>query len=216
MITVITLIFLGISESLKRELSNEANLRPDEFELRNLLNDVPRWLLNAKSTNTVKKYSSYFKKFQNFMITINKCCLPSRSIDVVFFCTKLLNDKTSHHVITSCIYAIKYMHNLHNYVDPTENCHVKNLIECSKRVNRKPVCKKDVVSPDIIKDLFTKYSASEDVTVLRDLSMIIVSYSGFLRYDEMSSIRCQDISFHDDYVNVHLVKSKTDQYRDGG
>ena len=126
--------------------------------------------------------------------------LPSRSIDVVLFCTKLLNDKISHNVITSCVYAIKYMHNLHNFTDPTDHCHVKNLIECSKRTNCKPVSKKDIVTPD----MFNKYSDSSDVTIVRDLSMIIVSYAGFLRYDEMSNIRCQDVTFHADYVQIHL------------
>ena len=67
----------------------------------------------------------------------------------------------------------------------------------------------------MIKDMFNKYSDSSDVSIVRDLSMIIVSCAGFLRYDEMSNIRCQDVTFHADYVQIHINKSKTNQYRDG-
>ncbi|KAK3085977.1 hypothetical protein FSP39_011534 [Pinctada imbricata] len=38
---------------------------------------------------------------------------------------------------------------------------------------------------------------------------------GFLRYDELSSFRCKDVTFHDDFVKIYIAKSKTDQYRNG-
>ena len=76
--------------------------------------------------------------------------------------------------------------------------------------------KKDIVSPELIKALFTKYSTSKDLSVLRDLAMIILSFTGFLRYDELSNIRCHNVSFiENSHVKIRIEKSKTDQYRDG-
>ena len=108
------------------------------------------------------------------------------------------------------------MHGLHGFSDPTDNSHVKNLLQTSKRIGYKPSKKKDVISANMIKTLFDKYRNCNDLSVLRDLTMIVVAFSGFLRYDELSNICCKDICFENDsYVKIVITKSKTDQYRDG-
>jgi integrase len=43
--------------------------------------------------------------------------------------------------------------------------------------------------------------------------MILLSFSGFLRYDEVSSLRFNDVKVHDNHLVLHLKKSKKDQYR---
>lgn len=194
----------------------KAGLEPEEAGLRSLATDMAGWLLLSKSNNTIKKYNTYFKRFSNFAEAHDRSALPASHMFVALFCTYLLNCKKSPHILSSCIYSIKFMHNLYGYSDPTDCSHVKGLLEAAKRVGFcKPTSKKDPVTPDIIKDLFLMYSDSVDIAVLRDLSMIVLAYSGFLRYDELSNIRCNDLTFHDSYVNIHIRKSKTDQFRDG-
>ena len=130
-----------------------------------------------------------------------KSFLSARSIYLAMYCTHLLNINKSDHVISSVIYEITYYHNLHGYADPTDCSIVKFLQDASKRV---------------IKSLFAKYHSSEDLAVIRDLAMIILSFTVFLRYDELSNLRCNDVTFHNDYyLNFHLRKSKTDVIRDG-
>lgn len=90
---------------------------------------------------------------------------------------------------------------------------VKSLLESSKRNIRKPVCKKDVISPE--KSLFKKHGDSKDLSVVRDLAMIIVCFCGFLRYDDVSNIKYKDVTINIDYVRIFISKSKSDQYRDG-
>ena len=45
--------------------------------------------------------------------------------------------------------------------------------------------------------------------------MCLLSFAGFLRYNELSSLRCKDITIHDSHIDIFIYKSKTDQYRDG-
>ena len=45
--------------------------------------------------------------------------------------------------------------------------------------------------------------------------MILLGFSGFLRFDELSSLRCNDISIFESYFILKIRKSKTDQYRFG-
>ena len=45
--------------------------------------------------------------------------------------------------------------------------------------------------------------------------MILLSFCGFLRYDEISSLRCNDVQIFYSYFILKINKSKTDQYRQG-
>ena len=92
---------------------------------------------------------------------------------------------------------------------------MKDLLSSAKRTLAKACTKKDILSSDHIKSLLLKYSSSEDGFVLRDLAMIIVCFAGFLRYDEMSNLRCSEVEFEENFVRLYISKSKTDQFRDG-
>ena len=45
--------------------------------------------------------------------------------------------------------------------------------------------------------------------------MALISFSGFLRFDEVSNLKCNDIVIHEDYISIFIHKSKTDRYRQG-
>ena len=99
--------------------------------------------------------------------------------------------------------------------DRTDNIFVTNLIEASKRISKK-IVKKQPVTLDMIKALCTRYATSNDLILeVRDMCMILLGFSGFLRFDELSSFRCYDISIFDSYFILKIRKSKTDQYQFG-
>ena len=107
------------------------------------------------------------------------------------------------------------MHTINDHVDPTESNIVKNMLECAKRLNSKPVVKKETVSSEHLIELCNMYSTSTDVIDLRDLAMIVICYSGFLRFSEVSELKCNDITFKVDHLVIKIRKSKTDIYRSG-
>ena len=49
----------------------------------------------------------------------------------------------------------------------------------------------------------------------RIMAMSILAFSGFLRFDELAKLRCCDVMFHEDHLELRILSSKTDQYRDG-
>ena len=175
---------------------------------------MPDYLKASKSNNTTKKYELYFKKFKDFMISQGKQYLPAKDFLVSLFVVHLIDTNVSHNVINSYIYSIKWMHKLYGYADPTDNMHVKDLLSTSNRRPGKPCLKKDVIETSYIISLFSKYTACTDPYIVRDLTMIIVCFTGFLRYDELSNI-CNEVIFCDDHVKIRISKSKTDQFRDG-
>ena len=78
-----------------------------------------------------------------------------------------------------------------------------------------PCRKKDPVTSDIIIELCDSLRESQDLCTVRNLCMITLAYSGFLRFNELSNIRCKNLSLQDDYLKLNIPKSKTDQYRHG-
>jgi len=210
------LIFADGVDGLGDVLKFRSGLSDSDVYMMGLLEKMPEYLIASKSSSTTLKYRSYFNKFKVFMSEYKKSYLPASDMNVALFIVHLLNNNCSHSVITSCVYGIKWMHNLFGYKDPTLNVHLKDLLSTSKRrVAIRLNGKKDVISSDCVKDLFIKYRDSTDLFVVRDLVMIVTCFTGFLRYDELSNIRCNEISFHENYVKILISKSKTDQFRDG-
>ena len=100
-------------------------------------------------------------------------------------------------------------------LDPTDNAFVQNLVDSAKRTAKPPVKKKDPVTRYILINLCSMFLHSKDLLIMRDLVMILLSFSGFLRFNELSQLRGNDVIVKDCYLIIKIRKSKTDQYRDG-
>ena len=47
-----------------------------------------------------------------------------------------------------------------------------------------------------------------DLLVVRDLCMTLLSFAGFLRYDEISSLICKDVKLFDDHISLNIYTKK--------
>ena len=45
--------------------------------------------------------------------------------------------------------------------------------------------------------------------------MMLLCFTGFLRYDEAANLKLEDIVFQDSFMKIFIEKSKTDQFREG-
>ena len=158
---------------------------------------------------------SSFNRWSKFITNKGKSAIPANSMHVALYLTYLLNIGCSFHVISSAVYAIKWAHSILGYEDPTEHPFIKNIVEASKRNNKARVIKKEVVTTKDLVLLCDIYADSSSLLEVRDMCMILLSFAGFLRYEELSSLRCSDVKFLDGYVKIFINKSKTDQYRQG-
>ena len=185
--------------------------------LHNLASKMSNFLLQSKSDNTVKSYYSAFKRWHDFISAKGHCALPAQPIHVALYITHLLDTGNSCHSVNSAIYAIKWAHNVNNFTDPTDNGFVTGLQSTARRMPRPEKRRKDPVTSDMLVNLCNNYKDCKDLLIIRDLTMILFCYAGFLRYDEVSSLLCKHINIHEaeGYLSLKIEKSKTDQYRDG-
>lgn len=200
---------IGLRETIQSQLS-DAGVYSD-----GLAGRMATYLMDSKAGSTNKKYFDHYKRFKSYCISKGFPYQPASSIHVAIYLTHLLDSKVSFHVMSAAFYGIKWFHVTNDLPDPTLNSWVKSLLEAGKRINSVPVKKKDTISSDMLKDLCDIFKSSDDVLHLRDLTMILLGYAGFLRFSEISELKCNDIEFRDDYVILQIRKSKTDVYRSG-
>lgn len=191
-----------------------SGIKPDTL-LGSLSGKMAGFLVSSRSDNTSKKYFAGFNRWKSFINTHGFSELPADPIHVALFLTYLIDKHLSHCVVESAYYSIKWAHQLNGYVDPTDNSFVKSLLESSKRINGKPVHKKDPVNSQMLIDLCNMFENSKDLMVIRDLTMILFGYAGFLRFDELSSLCFRDVKIFEDHISIFIANSKTDQYRQG-
>ena len=210
---VVRFIFsgIGLRQTVREQLNAAGATRVTSKELDDLCGN----LILSKSESTSKKYNYSFNAWKRYCETNNYSSLPGSPIIVALYLSGLLTTTGSYHTVTSAFYGIKWAHHMNGLSDPTENSFVRNILESAKRTAKAPCRKKDAVTSDHIIQLCDNFIDSQDLCTVRNLCMITLAYAGFLRFDELSSIRCKDLTFCDNYVDISIPKSKTDQYRHG-
>ena len=93
-------------------------------------------------------------------------------------------------------------------LDPTESAFVKNLVDSAKGTAKSPVKKKDPVTNDILIKLCSMFLNAKDLLRIRDLAMILLSFSRFIRFNELSQLR-GNVKYC--YLIIKIRKSKTVQ-----
>ena len=137
--------------------------------------------------------------------------LPSCELHIALYLQYLMGTVKYHNTIESVFYGIKWAHTTAGLSDPCEADIVRRKVEVSKRELNRPIKKKH-----LMKLLFLKCNTVNcTLKGLRLLVICALSYTGFLRYDELSNIKANNITVHEQYVDIFIEKSKTDCYRNG-
>ena len=135
---------------------------------------------------------------------------------VSLFFLSLIQESSSCSTIDEVHYGLKWVHDLAGLPDPCNSSLVLPLIESAKRLLSVPVKKKEPVTPEAIQLLVSKYgSSSASLSDLRVLTLCLLGYAGFFRFNELVQLRRCDFQFEDSFMRVFVHRSKTDVYRDG-
>jgi hypothetical protein len=149
---------------------------------------------NAKTTRT--KYHCYFEKFISWC-KLNKFeYQPAKDTSVSLFVSDILGKGVTLSVIGSYFYSIKWNHDLMLVSNnPCDSKIVKLIYAGSRRLYCQPVVKKSLVTVEILTKIVEKYGDSNNLKNLRLCTMCILGLSGFFKYDELSHIQMNHLSF---------------------
>ena len=74
--------------------------------------------------------------------------------------------------------------------------------------------RKEPISSSVIHD-FIGLADLQNPVNLRNVTMYVLSFACFFRFDNVSRIRRNDIFFHERFMVIKVLKSKNDQLRKG-
>ena len=186
-------------------------------ELRTLASRLPRLALLSRREGTVHNYVNGYIKWKTWAQQFAEVStLPA---DPKFFSLYLLHLQDSaktHSPITMAFYSISWVHRMAGLSDPTEHPLPKMVRDSAIRILGKGQNKKLPLMATDLGVLVDKLdNANVSLLDLRTLTMCLLAYAGFFRFDEISKIRRSDIVFYPTYVKLFVEQSKTDICREG-
>ena len=83
------------------------------------------------------------------------------------------------------------------------------MLEAAKRELAKPVVKKEPVTLEMISSICNRFAGpNANLSDLRLAAICVTAYSAFLRYNELASLRCFDVSFCDTLLRFMYSRAK--------
>lgn len=184
--------------------------------LLSLSSDLKSTILSAKAQSTQLSYIRSYDRWKLFCSTYPEICpLPADPIYVALYLQHIINTTHSVSSVNSAFYAIRWAHATAGLSSPTDHSIVTMVKEAASRIlgclkkNRK-----EPISVDILRSIISQ-SNLEDLVELRNATMLILCFSGFLRANEVLSIRRHHINFLPDHMSIFIPKAKNDQLREG-
>ena len=184
-------------------------------ELLHLAGELPELMLDRWSDNTNKSYLGAYKKFQLWAKKFAEICqMPVSPGHLCIYLVHLGQLELSISSITAVIAGISWAHHMCGCSSPTDNVTVKSTVTGLKRRLSKPRSVSSPILPTHIEKIVSQSDLS-DLQELRVVCVILLSYAGFLRFNEVSSIRSEHLSFSSTHLEIFLPKAKNDQFRQG-
>lgn len=208
---------LLVVSDLARECTKDSINDVHDARLKELATTLPAVLLESKAKNTQKKYGRGFAAWREWASSFPEVqAIPANSLHIALFFVSLIQNGSSCAIINEIHYGVKWFHELGGFSDPCKCPLVLNVIEAGKRILSTRVKKKEPVTPEIIHALFDKFgTACASLSDLRLLSLCVLGYTGFLRFDELVGLKRCDFEFENSHMKVFVERSKTDVYREG-
>ena len=183
--------------------------------LKPLLNELPGYIIHCREDNTVKTYQSAFNTWSKWCKNLSVSEIPGQPLTIALFILNLIQLDSSFPKIESTFYAIKFYHKLLGYNDPC-NMLTNNMLEAAKRICCHQVSKKKPIKVNHLLLLYDKLMKNDlNLSKMRLMNICLLGFCGFLRYQEISNLKREDIIFCNTYMKLFIEKSKTDMYREG-
>ena len=186
-----------------------------DTELKGLREKLFQDVFKSKADGTSVKYYNSFCQWKTFASDKKFCILPASVLDFALYLTHLAETRGNLSCITSAVYGVNWAHDLADLKSPTGSKFIVNLLSAYKRRFAKKVSRKEPINSGILVQVASEHRNSDDLLVVRDITMALLLYAGFLRFSEVQNLLCSDIAIFESHAQLILRKSKTDQYREG-
>ena len=139
--------------------------------------------------------------------------LPAAPAYVALYLLSVLQASTSPSPVRSALYSIRWAHDVAGLQSPTSHTLPQKVLESARRRLAHQTSKKLPMTREILLKFFQNLHGS--LVDTRFMAMALLAFAGFLRFNELSSLRPKDVVSHATYFELFIERSKTDEYREG-
>lgn len=183
--------------------------------MKNLAAELPDTIMNKWSYNTIKQYSCAWKAWLTWACQYSEIVsLPAKPMFICLYLISMAQRRVSVATLNNAVSAINWKHKAEGYESPTTDNTLNLCIDGLKRALSRPINKSSPILPQHI-DKIVQEMDKGSLVDLRTVSLILLAFSGFMRFGEVSTIRREDIYFADTHMTIQIKHSKTDQLRSG-
>ena len=187
----------------------------EDMDLRRLAEALPSSVLHWRAASTTKKYLGAFKRWKMWAANHNLPVFPVEVIHIALYLQHLAETKCSKSAVEEAVNGLAWAHSMAGISSPTVSPIVQTTLEGLKRTLAKPVIKKSAFTVEMLKAIVQDAEKSDTLASIRLASVCLLSFAGFLRFDELANIRPCDLAIGTDHLTIQIPHSKTDQLRQG-
>lgn len=187
----------------------------EDPQLRNLADALPNTILQSRANSTSKKYLSAFRRWKAWAMEHSMVVFPAQVHQVALYLQYVGETTRSKSAVEEAFNALSWIHALAGLDSPMCNPFLRSTLEGLQRTLAKPVIKKKPVSVNMLEAIVQDARDSESLSDIRLATACLLSYAGFLRFNELVRLRPVDIIIEEGMMSIHIVQSKTDQLRKG-
>ena len=122
----------------------------------------------------------------------------------------MANTTNSRASVEEAVNAISWAHQLARLPPISSSAFIRATPAGLQCKLAKPKVKKEPITASMLTTLVESLGTSPTLSDVQLAAGVLLSFAAFLRYNELSGLRCCDIRF-----TVHITSSKTDQYQQG-
>ena len=179
-----------------------------DVELQRLAKALPKSVLQSKATSATRKYLGAFKRWKSWATEHQLVVFPVEATNLALYLQHLGESKSSKS-------AVEEAHTMAGIPTPTSSSLVQATLEGLKRTLSKPVCKKSPFTVEMLQAIVHDPKKADTLSSLHLAAVCLISFAGFLRFDEVANIRPCDLIFSEGHLTIQIPHSKMDQMRQG-
>ena len=184
-------------------------------ELRHLAERLIGTVLKSRANATTKKYLGAYVRWQRWAVKNHTTSFPVAVPMFALYLQDVGDRSKSKHAVKEAINAVSWVQSLAGVEPVSQNQLIRSINEGFQRILSRPTVKKEPVTPVMLQEMVDSVGPTPSLSQIRLLNICLLAYAAFLRIDELTKLRCCDISFSTAVMEVNIVASKTDQYRQG-
>ena len=180
----------------------------EDPELRRLAEALPDTVLSARADATIKKYAGAYRRWRSW-------AAQHQGVEAYPVKVALYLQHVGEVSGSKAVNVISWVQRLAGDDPVSQNGLIKSTVEGFLRLLARPKRRKEPVTAVMLQELVVSLHKPPTLTEIRLAAICLVAYAGFLRIDEVVRLRCCDVRFWDEKMELSIILSKTDQLRQG-